>query len=122
MSPRLLRLFLAVVLALTVPLQGFAAAAAGMCMQLGHHGAADAGHAHDGGEADAHDHHSHDAGQSQDSASHCAPCVACCAAAAISGSVPLVTADAVADAVNAAGPPAFIGIQPQALDRPPLVL
>lgn len=118
-----LRLLLALVLAFAVPLQGFAAAAAGMCMQLGHHGAADAVHSHDAdGDAGAHDHHGHDAGQAQDSAPHCAPCVACCAAAAISESVPLVIADERADAVNAAGPPAFLGIPPESLDRPPLAL
>ena len=115
MPLRFLRVLLAVALALTVPLQGLAAATAGMCMALGHHDAPQA-HAHDASGDD----HGHD--EAPAGANHCAPCVACCAAAAISPSVPVVVADKRADEVNVAGPPPSAGIQPETLDRPPLAL
>jgi len=67
------RWLVVIALALGVPLQGFAAVTAGLCMALEHH---DARHvaAHDPGHA------------------HCAPCVACCVAAAISSFTPVVLA------------------------------
>jgi hypothetical protein len=121
MSPTLLRLLLALALAFTVPVQGFAAAASAICMQFGHH-TADAGHAHDEGDSDAHDHQGHGADRSESSASPCAPCVACCAASAISCAPAAVTAREGAAAVNALAPPSFAGFQPDTLDRPPLAL
>lgn len=116
MPLRLLRLVLALALALAVPLQGFAAASAGLCMAFGHHDAA-ATHAHDTG---AGDHHSHDEGQA--ASPHCPPCVACCASAAITPAVSAVVADGRPDAVNATAPPFFAGIKRTVVDRPPLAL
>jgi hypothetical protein len=122
MPPRFLRLLLAFALALAIPLQGFAAVSAGICMTLGHHDSP-AAHSHDGPADGEHQHqHSHDDAPSPNSAAHCAPCVACCAAAAISSSAPVVIPDERADPVNVSLPPAFSGIQPETLDRPPLAL
>lgn len=106
-------------LALTVPLQGFAAAAGAICMAIGHHDA-----------APAHDHHSHDGahqhgddhGQPADGSSHCPPCAACCAAAAIAPSAAFVQVDERTEVLNALAPPLFAGIQRTLLDRPPLAL
>jgi hypothetical protein len=119
MLGRFLRLICAFALALAVPLQGFAAVSAGLCMTLGHHDGG-ATHSHD---ADSTDHHhgQHDDEPASQSA-HCPPCVACCGAAAISSAAALVLPDERADVLNAAGPPAFAGIQPRTLDRPPLAL
>lgn len=111
---RVNRLLLALAIALTVPVQGFAAVTAGLCM--GHHDGAV--HTH---EADAAEHHHHDH-DSPPASTHCAPCVACCAAAAIAQSMPLVVLDERADAVVAAEPPSFTGIALKTLDRPPLAL
>lgn len=123
MPSRVIRLVLALLLALLVPLQGFAAVSAGICQAIGHHDMA-AEHAHDEGEA-----HGPSYGaphkpspEVPPSDAHCAPCVACCAAAAIAPSVPAVFADWRADAVNAATPPPLSGIQPALLERPPLAL
>src|SRR5213082_1732905 len=44
MPHRLTRFLLALAIALAVPVQGFAAVSAGLCMALGHHG--DQGHSH----------------------------------------------------------------------------
>jgi hypothetical protein len=120
MPPRIVRLLIALVMALTVPLQGLAATAAGVCMAMGHHEA---------GQAAAHAHaadHNHDSGASSphgDSGqqnTHCAPCVSCCAAASISA-VPQVF-DPAAPATEAipASPASLPGILPDQLDRPPL--
>jgi hypothetical protein len=103
MSLRLLRLILACALALTVPIQGFAAASAGLCMALGHHD--DGGHSH---------------GDDPAGAANCAPCVACCASAAISGSGGIALPEEGAVAVMVADTPSLAGIQPDALERPPL--
>jgi hypothetical protein len=141
---RLVRLLLVLAVALAVPLQGFAAVAAGQCMAFGHHeggmaaahGGVD-GHASQQSHADGHEspagghesHHqsqdSHHGAQAQDTDSageHCAPCVACCAAAAISPSFqPLVPDSGTEFLVDAAGT-SFSGIAPESLDRPPLAL
>jgi len=119
MSLKLLRLLVALALTLAVPLQGFAAATAGICMAIGHHDAAS--HTHSG-DAGAEHQHGYDEGQSQAGTKHCPPCVACCAAAAISSSAPIVIPDQRSDRLIAAGASFFAGIQPGTLDRPPLAL
>ena len=118
MSPRFLRLVLAFGLALLIPLQGFAASAAGLCMAFGHHdGEAQAHNSHEGDD----EHHQHDS-EKQGGTSHCAPCAACCATAAIASFTAPVFPDERTELVNAAAPPAFAGVQPETLDRPPLRL
>src|SRR5262249_2745701 len=119
MALKFLRLLVAFALAFAVPLQGFAAATAGICMATRHQDAAS--HTHSG-DAGAEHQHSHDAGQSRASTTHCPPCVACCAAAAISSSVPIVIPDQHSDRLIAAPAPSFASVQPDTLDRPPLVL
>ena len=113
MQSRFARFLLALALVLAIPVQGFAAATADLCM-LGHHDASM--HSHEG---DTGTHPQHDHGSLPASA-HCAPCVACCAAAAIAHSMPLVLADERADAVVVAGPPSFADVALGTLDRPPL--
>jgi|SRR5688572_20932445 hypothetical protein len=112
MQRRLLRMLVALALALAVPLQGFAAASAGLCMVLGHHQTEAPAHTHEDGATPEH----------HPAAEHCAPCVACCAAAAIASSAPLVLADERADHVSVAALASFTGIPPGTLDRPPLAL
>lgn len=127
MSIKLVRLLVALTLALAIPLQGLASVTAGMCMATGHHDAgAPASHDH-GGDATSHDHggdadhHSapHDDGSD---AAHCAPCVACCAAASIAPAAQVFLPEDPPAAAVAAVPylhPAFL---PEKLDRPPLAL
>lgn len=116
----LLRLILALALVLAVPLQGWAAAAAGACMALGHHDAPPA-HAHDGG-ADADHQHAHDPDQPAESTAHCPPCTACCASAVIAPSSMLLPLEERAEVLNVAAPPFFTGIRRTVVDRPPLAL
>ena len=123
MSINFSRLIVALVLALTIPLQGLAAVTAGVCMSLGHH---------DGGAPAQHDHaagHGHDADHSmpeQDSGGHdsvhCAPCVACCAAASIAPAAQVFVPEDSPAAAVAAVPYLHTGFLPEKLDRPPLVL
>lgn len=113
------RLLLAALI-LVLPVQGMATLAAGMCMALGHHGAAQAD-AHD---HDAHDHHAqgqhdHQPRQAADHG-HCGPCVACCAAASISGPVAFSPRAAPQGAVDAIAPLPAHGRLAERLDRPPL--
>jgi len=110
-------------LALAVPLQGFAAVSAGMCMALGHHDSAPAHphNAHDGHDASAHQ-HGEDHSQPADGSAHCPPCVSCCAAASISSAVPFFVGDAPADRLIAASTSFAAGFQPDGLFRPPLAL
>lgn len=107
MARNLLRFILLLAVAFAVPLQGFAAASAGVCMSLGHH---------QGG--DAHDSHQHDGADN----SHCPPCVSCCTAATIAPAIepPLPQA---ALAVPQPSAQHFIAAGvPERLDRPPLAL
>lgn len=120
MTRRLVRLICAFVLALAVPLQGFAAAAGAMCMTVGHHDAALA-HVHDGHD-DGDAHNGHDHGQPADSSAHCPPCTSCCASAAIAPSLAAVQLDEHTQVLNGLAPPHFAGIQRALLDRPPLAL
>ncbi len=117
-TPSWTRILIAAAIALAVPLQGVAAASAGVCVALGHH-QAPAMDEHAG-----HDHgmdHGQEAADDAD-ASHCAPCVACCAAAAISPSNLVVAASTAPFAVLALAPPRIAGAQLALLDRPPLIL
>ena len=116
MPRNLIRLLLAMVLALAVPLQAFAAASGGVCMAVGHH---DSTPAHgDHGSGDSH----HDHRQPADSSSHCPPCSACCASAAIAPLATFDPADERTHLLNAAAPSLFAGIQRTVLDRPPLLV
>jgi hypothetical protein len=131
--PRILLRFLAVALALILPVQGMAAVSAGMCMALGHHeqgaGQETPGQAQDGAEThDGHAGHSHaddDGARPNDEGgkdSHCGPCTACCATTSIGGPSGLSISSSTtgAEYVFSQLPPP--GIQPDRLDRPPLAL
>ena len=115
---RCARIFIALMLALIVPLQALAAASAGLCMALGHHHAG--AHSHHG-DGNAPHHHGHDEQPSPAGSAHCPPCVACCATAAVIAYTPLFMPEARADRVETAPPSSLAGIAPAALDRPPLV-
>lgn len=108
MARRLLRLVLVLAIALAVPLQGFAAASAGVCMSLGHHQGGDAHEGQHGGEA---------AGNP-----HCPPCVSCCAAAAIAPAVEPALAQAAPTVPEPPVQHSIAGGLPERLDRPPLAL
>jgi hypothetical protein len=109
------RFVLALVLALTIPLQALAAAGAGICGATGHHSTAEAApHDHEAAldhEGAAGDHHA-----------YCPPCAGCCASAAISSSELLLLPQPAIAAHIAAGPPSFTTLHPESLDRPPLAL
>jgi hypothetical protein len=97
------RFLLVLAIALAVPVQGFAAVSAGLCMVLGHHG-------------EQADHHG-DAGHGS-----CGPCLGCCASPAIASSatIALSLAPKTAPAAVARIQPA--DVQPAPLDRPPRAL
>lgn len=121
MLKNLFRALAVALLVLAVPVQGFAAASAGVCMAFEHHG--DAAPAHDHGAGGDHHHAAddHHGGDSADSG-HCAPCVSCCAAVAMGSYPPLALPAEPAGALVPAPMPSFSGIAPQILDRPPLPL
>lgn len=110
MVRKFVRLLLALVIALALPVQGVASMSAGLCMELGHHdGAAASSHAHDEGTVSASD-------------THCGPCVACCAAASISSGTKTfagIPAAANVAAPDLTAPPDFLADR---LSRPPLAL
>jgi hypothetical protein len=124
--------FLALAMALVVPLQGMAAASAGICMSLGHHDTTAADHAHgeQAGQHDAHDHamHSHSdgeqasAGDAAGDASHCGPCMACCASASIAGPLALAIASSQPHLHDVFSQYPPLGVEPAGLYRPPLAL
>jgi hypothetical protein len=103
MRGKFLRLLVVVAISLAVPIQGVLGATASLCMTQSH---------------DAGSHH-HDNGQSHHHG-HCAPCVACCTGVAIASSVRPVFQPLPASAPDILAMPAPAGIQPDALDRPPL--
>jgi len=117
MSFRFTRLLIVWLIAMAIPLQGMAAAAAGVCMSLGHHDAA-----HDATMSAGHEHDADHSADEKPQEAHCAPCVACCAAASIAPTphmaLPVLLPDAAIAA--SAAPPA--GSVPETLDRPPLAL
>jgi hypothetical protein len=133
MLPRLSRILIAATLALAVPIQGAAAATAGLCMALGHHGAGAASshdhatdhgahhHAH-GVDSGADHRHAHEVSDNSSDGAHCPPCVACCAAAAISPFAGVFIPERPGASVTDAPDLFLSGIQPERLDRPPLAL
>ena len=130
MPVRLPQLLIVMLLALTVPIQGFAAVAAGVCMALGHHeggtpseAASHDAHQHDHGAGGAQTQGDHSSGDSKGTAdSHCPPCVSCCAAAAITSFPPLALPERPAGLAVPTLPPLFSGVTLENLDRPPLAL
>ena len=128
----MLRILVVALLALAVPVQGFAAVAAVQCMALGHHsdGGAQDGHDHGHDGVDGHDHaaHSHaDKGGAEQAKeggepSHCGPCTACCASASISGASVLGFLPSYSDIKHVFFERPWHGIQPPGFDRPPLAL
>jgi hypothetical protein len=114
MRGRLLRLLVFIAIGIAAPIQGVVAATAGLCAMQSH----DVGHDHDGDGGDT-GAPAHDEGPSHHHG-HCAPCVACCAAVAIAASIRPVFQSAPASAPEILAMPAPAGVQPDALDRPPL--
>jgi hypothetical protein len=131
MHRTVLRFLAVALLALAIPIQGWAAVTAGQCMALGHHqdGAGEVDHAH-AQDAVGHDHaaHSHAGegatGHGDDGGKqpHCGPCAACCASASIAGAAAscVVPSACQTPYVLAQFPP--IGVHADALYRPPLAL
>jgi hypothetical protein len=127
MPKSLQRALLALVLAVAVPLQGYAAVNTGICRALAHHGdepAASVEHGHHGAEHAGAD---HDKPGSPDDPSakdthHCAACASCGVAAAISAAPLVYASDSPHQGVVAADSPAPEGYVPEGLDRPPLTL
>lgn len=126
MPRNLLRLFIVFAAILAVPIQGAAAASAGLCMALGGSGhAAPAVHGHagdphiDDGNAPA---HHHEGGGKDSRDAHCPPCVSCCAAATIAPFPPVFIPDQPGGWIVASLSAAFSGVAPDQLDRPPLAL
>jgi hypothetical protein len=119
MPLKFFRLFVALVLALAIPLQGLASVTAGVCMAIGHHHAgAPASHDH----GDGTDHSAPHDPEGSESAPHCAPCVACCAAASIAPAAQVFVPDTSPPAAIAALSLLRPGFLPETLDRPPLAL
>jgi hypothetical protein len=126
--------FLALVIALVVPIQGMAAVMAAQCMAFGHHQGA-AGHGSHGdadeGQGD-HDHamHSHQddatgndgADESGSNGSHCGPCTACCASASIAGPAALSILSLASNAPYVSLQFAPPSVPLDGLDRPPTAL
>lgn len=129
MPKKLLRLLLVLAIALAVPVQGVAAVAAGLCMELGHHQNGQAS-AHDHSAGQAHDVHkspsaggdSKPAGDKSADGSHCPPCVSCCAAAVIAPAAHISIPDSFPAAAITATQYSIAGVLPEKLDRPPLAL
>ena len=121
----LFRILAATLLALAVPLQGFAAVQAGLCMAMGGHGGeqsrAAAAHDHDAG-APAHDHGQAPSEEPPASAAHCPPCVSCCATAAIAHTTKITLPEAPPVAAIPAPQYWIPSVLPDQLDRPPLAL
>lgn len=120
---RLKRLLLLSLIALALPVQGFAAVKSGICMTFGHHDEPATAAIHDAPVA--HDHGS--LAQSDmdpgESSAHCGPCVACCGAAAFIAPAAVPGADLPATFHVRAQPFAEPdSVLPAALDRPPLAL
>lgn len=126
MLRELLRALALAMLVLAVQVQGFAAVSGGMCMDLGHHGDADAQHDHGAAAWQQHDHdagadHHHDGdGSDGKHGDHCAPCVACGATVAIAAFPPYVMPDRTVSPLHPAPLASFKGIGPERLERPPL--
>jgi hypothetical protein len=118
MPRKLSRLLLLLVIALAVPLQGFAAVSAGLCMASGHHHSehAPAAHDHDMGSID----HEHPADEPSANNSHCPPCVSCCAAVAIAPAAEPRLPSVAPAAPVASKQYSIAGFLPEQLDRPPL--
>jgi hypothetical protein len=117
MPHRLKRFLLALIVALAVPVQGFAAVSAGLCMAFEHHGE----HHHSSQGVHTGEHHDgHDHGATGHAS--CGSCIGCCASAAIASSACIDCFAPAAAAPAAAARPDPNGVQPHPLDRPPLAL
>jgi hypothetical protein len=121
----LARLLLVFLVALAIPAQGALAVAAGQCMALEHHDAADGGHGHASHSMDPHSHsggsgtgHGGDDGGN----AHCGPCTACCASASIAGPDALAVSSTASHAPYVFWQLPPIGVAPGGVDRPPLAL
>jgi hypothetical protein len=120
----LTRLLLLFLIALAMPVQGFAAIQSGICMTFGHHDAPARAATHDASVMHGHDGpaQAHDA-DSDESSAHCGPCVACCgAAASIAPAMVSVAALPVVARIQVHPDAEPDSLLPAALDRPPLAL
>lgn len=131
--PRILRLLVAALIVLSVPVQGMASVVAGQCMALGGHpGVAgndatgsvqvhddssdhgNAAHSH----SDAHEQQAEDGG----AGAHCGPCTACCGTASIASQITLAIAPLLSSTTYFFAPFPLIAGEPSSLERPPLPL
>jgi hypothetical protein len=115
MRGKFLRLLVLVAIGLGAPIQGVVAATAGLCAMQSH----DAGHDHDADGGAGADFPIPGEGHAQHH-KHCAPCVACCTAIAIVPTIRPLLESEPAPAPEILVGPTLPGIQPDALDRPPL--
>ena len=124
MPKTLLRALLVLLLAVSVPLQGYAAVSIGICRGLAHHGDELLPGAHDGAEraGENHDPHGSPEGAPAEESHHCAACASCGVAAAISAAPLIHASDSPHQGVVVADLPAPEGYVPEGLDRPPLTL
>jgi hypothetical protein len=106
MPHRLKRFLLALALTLTVPLQGFAAVTAGLCMALEQPGM---------------EHHQPDHDHGAHGHAPCGYCVDCCASIAMVSAAGLFTFPPAPAPIATAGTEPS-GVQSHPLDRPPLLL
>ena len=126
--------FLAVAIALVVPIQGMATVLAAQCMALGHHQDA-AGQGSHGETQEGQDRHDHSMHSHQDEAagndgsdeagsngSHCGPCTACCASASIAGPAGLSILSSASNAPYVFSQFAPPSVPLDGLDRPPTAL
>jgi hypothetical protein len=121
MPRRLFRVLVAVLLGVTVPVQGLTAVEAGLCMAMSEDGQdhTHEGGSHDhGGAAPAHDHGQPPAGNQDSGNAHCPPC----ATAAIAPTAKIALPDTPPVAAIAAPQSWISGVVPDDLDRPPLAL
>lgn len=129
MPKKLVRVLLAAILIVAVPLQSFAALGAAICRDL-QHSQHDAGHAQLPMAAQAHEHSAHgepraapgETGGAQPEANtaHCAACASCGVVAGIVSAPAFALPAAPARDVTAHAMRVFVGFVPDGLDRPPL--
>jgi hypothetical protein len=115
MRGKFLRLLVFIAIGLAAPIQGVVAATARLCAMQSH----DAGHDHGANGAAGADLPVPGEGHAQHH-KHCAPCVACCTAIAIAPTIRPTLESEPASAPEILVGPALSGVQPDALERPPL--
>lgn len=123
------RLLLMCLMAVALPVQGYAAAGAVHCAAMHErmHATAAAEHHHDDGAMASHHHEAvaddHDSGKGGPAGFKCSACAACCVALGLPSSaldLPAVRADSAAPGIVSASPAAFLTSGPERPPRHPL--